>query len=425
MQRQRRQQIALWWSRPIVAILFMSFSSSLPLVLIGSTLQAWYTVAGVNLLTIGMLTLVGQPYVYKFLWAPLIDRFTPFSFDRRRSWILCTQILLVMGLVVMAYLNPKTNPWMLATVALLVASISASQDIAVDAYRVDVLSAKRRSAGAAVTNLGGRLAILVGGAFALVLAARIGWRLTYLIMAGFIFIEIFITLWSPKTPTVKYKPKTLSDAIAQPIKNIFSRQHAIALLIFIVLYKLCDAFAFSLNITFLIRGVGFSLEEVGFIYKMVSLVALLLGSFVGGVFMQRLGIYKSLLYFGVLQTVSNLTYMALALIGKNYSAMILSVFAEYFCSGLSTVAFVVFLMSLCDKRFSAAQYAIFSALMAVGRVFAGPEVAIMVEHLGWAGFYFVTFLLGWPAVFLLLWLHGRMSFEWRSGVASLTEYSVK
>ncbi|OGO92813.1 MAG: MFS transporter [Coxiella sp. RIFCSPHIGHO2_12_FULL_42_15] len=418
MQNNHQEKLAMWWSRPILAILFMSFSSSLPLVLVGSTLQAWYTVAGVDLLTIGMLTLIGQPYVYKFLWAPLMDRFSLFSFDRRRGWILLTQVALVVGLATMAYLDPKTDPWLLATVAMAVAFVSASQDIAIDAYRVDVLTERMRSAGAAVTNLGGRLAILVGGAFALVIAAEIGWRATYLLMAGFIFMEIIITLTSPKTPTVLNQPQTLSDAIWQPVKNIFSRQHAIAIIIFIVLYKLSDAFAFALNTTFLIRGVGFSLEEVGLIYKIVSLVALLLGSFVGGVLMQRIGLYRALLYFGVLQVVSNLTYMFLALVGKSYLIMILSVFTEYFCSGLGTVAFIVFLMSLCDKRFSAAQYAIFSALMAIGRVFAGPEVAVMVEHLGWAGFYFVTFLMGWPAIFLLLWLRARVDFMLQPVVVS-------
>lgn len=413
MAVDHRNKIKVWWSRPIIAILLMSFSSSLPLVLIGSTLQAWYTVAGVSLMTIGLLTLVGQPYVYKFIWAPFMDRYSPLSFDRRRSWIAIAQFGLVLGLVWMAFLNPKQDPWLLASVALVVAFISATQDIAIDAYRVDILSPKKRSIGAAVTTLGGRGAILVGGAFALILAAEIGWRWTYLLMASLIAVEFILTFFSPAAPLVVDKPKTLADAVISPIRDIFSRRHAVAILVFIVLYKLCDAFAFALNTTFLIRGVGFSLEEVGFIFKIVSLIALLIGSFVGGAMMQRLGLYNSLLYFGMLQAISNLTYMCLAIVGKNYLVLVLSVFIEYFCSGLSTVAFIVFLLSLCDKRYSAAQYAIFSAVMAIGRVFAGPEVAILVEHFGWATFYFLTFLVGWPAILLLFWLRKKINFEWQ------------
>lgn len=396
----------------IVAVLLLSFSSSLPLVLVGSTLQAWYTVAGVNLLTIGMLTLVGQPYVYKFLWAPLVDRFAPFKFDRRRSWILLTQFGLVLGLIAMSCLDPAQTPWWLAWVAMLVACLSATQDIAIDAYRVDVLAPASRGLGAAVSTFGGRLAILVGGALSLIFADHWGWRTTYLIMAGVMLLEMGVTWWSPKVPPVLHTPSSLKAAVVEPIREMLAREHALVILLFVVLYKLCDALALALNTTFLIRGVGFGLTEVGLIYKSVSLIALLLGSFVGGYCMSALGLYQSLLRFGLLQAFSNLTYCWLALVGKNYAVMVISVFTEYFCSGLSTVAFIVFLMSLCNKRYSAAQYALLSALMAIARVFAGPEVAVMVDHLGWASFYFVTFLLGFPPIVLLLWLRKRIEFRW-------------
>ncbi len=398
-------------NRRVIAVLLLSFSSALPLVLVGSTLQAWYTVAGVNLLTIGSLSLVGQPYVYKFLWAPLMDRFVPLKIGRRRGWIFLMQIALVIGLVVMAYMHPKTHPWWLAAVALGVAFFSASQDIAIDAYRVDVLRSKERGLGAAVTNFGGRLAVLVGGAFAMILAAQIGWHVTYLIMAALMLLEIIITFWSPRPEQNVSPPKTLSGAVVEPVRNFIKRSNWIALLVFIVIYKLCDAFAFSLNTTFLLRGVHFTLEEVGVIYKVVSIVALLVGSFVGGIWMRRLGLFRSLLYFGVLQAVANLAYMALALVGKSYTVMATSVFAEYFCSGLSTVAFIAFLMSLCDRRYSASQYALFSAFMAIGRVFVGPEAALMVEHFGWATFYFITFLIGMPPLVMLMWLKRRMDFN--------------
>ncbi len=406
------RNISAWFSRPVMAVLLLSFSSTLPLILIGSTLQAWYTVAGAKLMTIGLLSLIGYPYILKFLWAPLMDRFTLLNLDRRRGWIFITQLGLVIGLLIIAVLTPKTHPWWLAIVALGIAFISASQDVCIDAYRVDILNPSNRSLGAAVTSFGGRAAMLIGGVFALVLAAELGWRATYFIMAGIMVVQILITIWAPRTPMVENTPKTIQQAVIEPIRNILQRKYAVAIIVFVIIYKLCDALAFALNMTFLIRGVGFSLEEVALIYKIVSLGALLLGSFMGGVYMQRLGLYKSLLYFGILQAVANLAYMLLALVGKSYMVMGLSVFAEYFCAGLSTVAFIVFLMSLCDRRFSAAQYAIFSALMAVGRVLAGPEVAYMVGHLGWALFFFVTFLAGIPAVLLLVWLKGRIEFKY-------------
>lgn len=394
----------------LAAVLLLSFSSGLPLILVGSTLQAWYTVAGVSLMTVGALTMVGQPYVYKFLWAPIMDRYTPLKLGRRLGWILLMQVTLVIGLCIMAFLQPQTHPWALAWIAFGVAFFSASQDIAVDAYRTDVLSFAERGLGAALTTLGYRMAMLVSGALALIMAAYIGWRLTYLIMAGLIFVEIFVTLFSPQPDIVVYMPQTMTEAVIQPFKEFFKRDGAILIIIFIVIYKLSDAFALALNTPFLIRDIGFSLAEIGVIYKVVSLVATILGGLLGGWLMPRLGLYRSLVYFGLLQAASNLSYMALALIGKSYAITVVAVFIEYFCSGLSSVAIIVFLMSLCDRRYTATQYAIFSALSAVGRVFVGPEAAMMVNHFGWALFYFLTFLIGIPPLLLLWWMKRRVDF---------------
>jgi PAT family beta-lactamase induction signal transducer AmpG len=406
-----RQSPQHYFKNPrLLAVLLLSFSSGLPLALVGSTLQAWYTVTGVSLMTIGALTMVGQPYVYKFLWAPVMDRFAPLKLGRRLSWVLLMQIALVIGLCVIAFLQPLTHPWILAWVAFAVAFFSASQDIAIDAYRTDVLPMEERGLGAAVTTLGYRIAMLVSSALALIMAAYIGWRITYLIMAALIFIEIFVTLFSPKPQNSVCPPRTMADAVTQPIKEFFKRDGAALIIIFIIIYKLCDAFALSLNTPFLIRGIGFSLKEIGIIYKVVSLVATIVGSIIGGWLMPRLGVYRSLVYFGLLQAASNLSYMALALIGKSYVMTVTAVFAEYFCSGLSSVAIIVFLMSLCDRRYTATQYAIFSAVSAIGRVFVGPGAAAMVTHFGWATFYFLTFLIGIPPLFLLWWMKRRVDF---------------
>jgi len=320
------------------------------------------------------------------------------------------QLLLIVGLVVMAFLNPKTHAWILAWTALAVAFFSASQDISIDAYRTDVLHVKERGLGAAFNTFGYRVAMIVSGAVALILGTEIGWRLTYIIMAALIVVEVFVTLWAPVPEKIVEPPQTMTRAVIEPVREYFKRDNAIALLVFIVIYKLTDAFALALNTPFLIRGVGFNLIEIGTAYKVTALVSTLVGSFIGGLLMRRMGLFRSLMYFGLLQTVSNLAYMTLALVGKSYVFMVGAVFTEYFCGGLSTVAFVAFLMSLCNRRYTATHYALFSGLASVGRVFVGPEAAVMVNYMGWALFYFSTFLIGVPALLLLWWLRSRVDF---------------
>lgn len=399
-----------YMNRRVVSILFLGFASGLPMILIGSTLQAWYTVTGVSLMTIGILTLTGQPYSYKPLWAPLLDRFVPFKFGRRRSWIFLMQLLIALGLAVMAFMHPAKTPWLLAGLALFVGFLSATQDTAIDAYRTDLLPSKERGMGAAAITFGYRGAMLVAGALALIFAAEIGWRTTYLIMAGLMVINMFLTLWSPNPQYEIQPPATLGKAIVEPFREFLTRKNVVMILLFILIYKFCDALALSLNTAFLIRGVGFSLIEIGSVAKIVSLGATLLGAIVGGVYMYRLGLYRSLMFFGFLQMASNLTYAWLAVAGKSLAIMTGALFTEYFCGALSSVAFVVFLTSLCDKRYTATQYALLSALMAVGRVFVGPLAAVMVQHLGWAQFYVWTFFFGLPGLAILWWLNQRMDF---------------
>jgi len=408
---ERSRLLSLFASPRIIAVMLLSFSSGLPLALVGSTLQAWYTVAGVNLMTIGLLTMVGQPYIYKFLWAPLMDRFTPLKIGRRRSWVLLMQLALAVGLCVMAFLNPKHMPWLLASVALVVAFFSASQDIAIDAYRVDVLMVGERGWGASVTNLGARIALLLSGALALIMAAEIGWRATYLIMAAVMLVLMIVTIRSPQPSENLLEPQSFTKALVEPFRDFLTRRNAIVLLIFIVIYKLCDAFALSLYTAFLIRGVGFSLVDVGAITKMVGMVAAILGTVVGGILIPRLGLYRSLMIFGFMQMTSNLSFALLAFVGKSYTIMSGSIFLDYFCGGLSSVAFVVFLMSLCNKRHSATQYALFSAIASIGRVFVGPVAAVVVEHVGWVQFYIWSFIIGLPSLMILWWLKHRVDFS--------------
>lgn len=400
-------------SRRIIAVLLLSFASGLPLSLTASTLQAWYTVSGVDLMTIGALSLVGLPYIWKFLWAPFFDRYFSTYFGRRRGWIMFFQLGLVVTLAYIAVLNPAEKPWAVAVLALVIAFFSASQDIVIDAYRVDVLKPEERGLGSSVTAIGARLAMLVSGALALILAKEIGFRATYLIMALIMLFEILVTYWSPEPENHIEAPHTFIEAVVEPFKEFMSRHYAIWLIVFIIIYKLCDAFALALNTTFLLRGVHFSLVDVGSIGKITGVIGTLLGSLVGGLYYKRLGLYRSLMYFGFLQMSSNLLFAALAAVGKNYTLMAFSMFGDYFCGGLSTVAFIAFLIGLCDRRFSAAQYALLSAVMAIGRVFVGPAAAAMVGHMGWVNFYIVTFFIGFPSLLLLWWLNRKIDFSAR------------
>lgn len=396
--------LKIFANKRLLVTLLMGFSSGLPLALCSSTLQAWFTVSGISIITIGALTLVQQPYAFKWLWAPFLDRYVPPFLGRRRGWILLMQISLVIALATMAYLNPHVSPGLLGMLGFIVAFLSATQDIGIDAYRTDLLKPEERGMGAAMVTAGYRAAIIISGGGAMMVAAKVGWRITYLSMAAIMALEILITLWSPEPEQVATSPITLLKAVVDPFKEFLARDSAIAILIFIVIYKLTDAFTLSLGTPFLIRGMGFSLLEVGAIYKGVGMAATIIGAFLAGALMPRLGLYRSLLYFGILQGASNLMFMALAIVGKNFSLMVSAIFTESFCSGLGTVALVAFLMSLCDLRYTATQFALLSAVASIGRVFVGPIAGIAVKYIGWAEFYFWATMLAIPGLLLLWWL---------------------
>ena len=396
-------------SRKILLLVLLGFSSGLPLALTAGTLQAWLTVEGIDLKTIGWFALVGQPYTYKFLWAPLMDRYALPFLGRRRGWLVVTQVALAAAIAFMGTLSPKDSPWLLAGLALLVAFLSASQDIVFDAFRADSLAAEERGAGAAVSVFGYRIAMLVSGGLALVLAdSLLGWEATYWLMAGLMAVGVIATWNSLEPPSTGTPPRTLAAAVREPLDEYFSRHGAWLLLALVVLYKLGDAFAGSLSTAFLIRGAGFSATDVGAINKGLGLVATILGALVGGALMAHLRLYRSLLLFGILQAVTNLGFMAVAIVGKSYPVMIAAVAAENLCGGMGTAAFVALLMAMCERRFSATQYALLSALAAVGRVFVGPAAGAMATDLGWTTFFFVTFLIALPGVAMLWWQRKRI-----------------
>ncbi|MBV9576067.1 MAG: MFS transporter [Gammaproteobacteria bacterium] len=393
----------------LLTILLLGFSSGLPITLIGSgsTLQAWFTKAQVGLASIGLLSLLGLPHALKFLWAPFMDYFALTSLGKRKSWILLTQFSLFIMLMLLANMDPALQAGKIGLVILLIAFFSASQDIAVDAYRTDILAVEERGLGAAYYVFAYRIATLCSGGLALVCADYFGWKVTYEIMAIVLFCAMLPTYLAPK-PIEIIKPTSIFHTITASFYDLLQREKLLILFLFILFYKLGDALALSLVTHFLLQGLGFSLTEVGLAYKAVSIIATILGSFIGGILLIRWNIYRSLLVFGLAQAFSNLTFALLAAAGKHFLLMTTCIFIENFCSGLSTIAFMAFLMSLCDRRYTAGQYALLSAIASCGRIFLGPLAALMVNHLGWVQFYIWSFILSFPGIFFLVLLKNRV-----------------
>ncbi|MCG8707120.1 muropeptide MFS transporter AmpG [Brenneria sp. 4F2] len=408
--------VNLFSQRNSLFLLLLGFASGLPLALTSGTLQAWMTVENVDLKTIGFFSLVGQAYVFKFLWSPLMDRFTPPFLGRRRGWLALSQLLLVIAIVCMGFMNPSRDLWWLAALAVLVAFCSASQDIVFDAYKTDLLSPEERGAGAAVSVLGYRLAMLVSGGLALWIADKVlGWQATYWLMGGLMLIGVISTLLAPEPLNSQPAPRSIEQAIVAPLRDFFGRNNAWLILLLIVLYKLGDAFAISLTTTFLIRGVGFNAGDVGLVNKTLGLFATIIGAVYGGLLMQRLSLFRALMLFGILQAVSNAGYWLLSITDKHIFTMASAVFLENLCGGMGTAAFVALLMTLCHKSFSATQFALLSALSAVGRVYVGPIAGWFVEAHGWAWFYLFSIIAALPGLLILLACRGTLEYTQKTG----------
>ncbi len=394
----------LLMQKRFITVLLLGFASGIPFSLVGTTLQAWYTEAGLSILLIGSLSLVGQPYIYKFFWAPFFDRFAGLWLGRRRGWIIICQIAVIFSLIAIAYSDPLTHPYKVAWLAIIAAFFSASQDIVVDAYRTELLKPEERGLGTAFFITGYRMAMLISGGLAMIIAAIYGWRESYLLMSGMMILGIIASLWGDE-PELKdiIKPQNISQALILPIKDFLKRPAIFSILLFILVYKLADSFSLILNNTFLLK-MGYSLVEVGAFSKTIGLAAVLSGSFIGGALLMRLGQYRSLLYFGILQGLSNLVYLVIIAKGAKIDLLVIAIFVENFCYGLVSVVFVAFLMNLCNLSFTAAQFAFLSALAAAARVFVGPLAGWIEMRWGWGWFYVVSALSAVPGLGLLFYL---------------------
>lgn len=403
------RMLQVFRTRRMFAVLMLGFSSGLPFFLTGRTLQAWLSVEKVDLTSIGLFSLAGLPYSLKFLWAPLADRFTiPFTgaIGRRKGWLVVSQAALAITIAAMAFHDPSVSMQWLAINALALAFFSATQDITVDAYRADILQPDETPAGAGVSVLGYRVALVLTGAFALVMADILSWNTVYLLLGGLMAVLLLVSARIPEPPSIR-PPQNLSEAVRLPFVDYFQRQgnsKGSLILGFIILFRLGDSMIANMTTPFLLQ-VGFTQTDVGTIQGGVGLITTIIGVLAGGAIGSRLGLFRSLWIFGGLQALSNLAYVYLASSASqsmpSYRMLVATIVVENFCTGLGTSALVGFLMSLCNPRFSATQYALLSSVMAVGRDLIVAPVGKLVEMMGWTGFFWISFVAAFPALLFL------------------------
>ncbi|RAI00777.1 MFS transporter [Acuticoccus sediminis] len=410
-----RSALAVYTSRRQLVIFLMGFSSGLPLLLGFSTLSFWLREADVSLAAIGGLLTVATPYSLKFLWAPLLDHvrlpYVTGWLGLRRGWLLVVQLLLMVSIVVVGQAAPPEGLGFLAMAALVMAFLSATQDIVVDAYRIEILDESEQGAGAAMTQAGYRVGMLASGAGALALADFMTWDGVYAIMAGLILVGIAGTLIADeplnRRPPPPDKPLAfLRHATLDPLKDFATRKGWVLILAFVLLYKYGDSVAGAMANPFYV-DLGFSGVEIASVTKVFGVVMTMVGVFVGGALVARIGILPALAVGGVLQAATNLTFAWLATRGHDMTALAVAVGADNFTGGLGSAAFVAYLSSLCNLAFTATQYALLTSLMAFGRTMLAASSGWLAESLGWSGFFTATALFAIPAL-VLLWFLSRI-----------------
>ena len=400
----------------MMIVFFLGGASGLPLALTAGTFTIWLARTGVDKSTIGLLTVVALPYTLKFLWAPLVDRL-PIPglgrwLGRRRGWALATQFALMAAIAAMALTDPASNPGLLAVFALLVAIASASQDIVLDAYRVEILDPPQYGAGAATFVFGYRLGMLVSGAGALYLADVVSWREVYLIMAGALLIGMATVLLARepkvpiKTPDGTSLAQLLRSAILEPLLDFMKRPLWLAILLFVFLFKLGDALAGTMTGPFMVE-LGFTNTEIANISKLYGFIATIVGLALGGYLIPRFGVVRTLWAGGILQMLSNLLFALQATLGHDLGALAVTIGVENFSGGIGTAALVAYLSGLCNLLYTATQYALLSALASAARAVLGAPTGKLAELLDWVAFFGLTAALALPGLAVLAWLNAK------------------
>lgn len=390
-------------NRRMLICIFTGFTSGLPLYILISLLPAWLRSEQVDLKSIGLFALIQLPFTWKFVWAPLFDRYA-LPMGRRRGWLLVTQIALLLTIPLFGYLHPTLDLWAIAYLAAVVAFFSASQDIVLDAYRRELLPDAELGLGNAVHVNAYKIAGLVPGALSLILADHLPWNAVFLITALFMLPGLAMTFLVKEPVIAKGAPKTLREAVAEPFHEFIGRNglhSALLILAFIFFYKLGDSMATALATPFYL-DMGFSKTEIGLVAKNAGLWPSVIGGLLGGVWMVKLGINRSLWIFGAVQMVAILGFAWLATVGHSLSWLAIVIGAEAFGVGLGTAAFVAFIANTTHPLYTATQFALFTSLAAVPRTFANAATGWLVEWLGWTMFFLFCFAVAVPGMLLLL-----------------------
>ncbi|HVH04710.1 MAG TPA: MFS transporter [Myxococcota bacterium] len=413
-RRSWREAAAVYADRRIAIVFAMGFSSGLPLLLTLGTLGWWLREVGVDLKTIGLFALVGLPYSFKFLWAPVMDH-APVPvltrlLGRRRGWALATQLCLAIAIAAMGWSDPALRPVATAACALAVAFFSASQDVVIDAYRIEILEPHEQGAGAAATQLGYRIGMLASGAGALALADFVAWPTVFLAMACLVSVGVVaVLLASEPAASAAAAARTetgldlLRTAVVEPLADFVRRRGWVAILLLALLYKFGDAVSGQMTSPFY-YDMQFSKLEVASVTKVWSIVATMAGITAGGALVAGIGTFRALLLGGVLQAATNLLFSVLAVMGHSVPMLAVAVGADSFTGGLASAAFVAYLSGLCRARFTATQYALLTSLMAGGRTVLSAGSGWLAQQLGWAAFFAATAALAIPGLALLAFI---------------------
>jgi MFS transporter, PAT family, beta-lactamase induction signal transducer AmpG len=380
--------------------LIMGFSCGLPLLLTLGVLQAWMKDANIDLTIIGMINLVQIPYTWKFIWAPIVDRYRLPLLGRRRGWLLISQVCLMISIMALGFSNPADHLALMMIMAMLVAFFSATQDIVVDAYRREDLPDDELGLGSSLYMSGYRLGNMLASGGGLIMADYISWSSVYIIMAICMSIGIVTTLLTPEPKEVAGSPVTLKAAVIEPFVEYFKRSGALWMLAFILLYKVGDMMASAITIPFYL-DIGFTKTEIGAVVKIFGTWAIIAGAIIGGTAIVKLGINRSLWVFGFLQAISTAGFALLARIGHSVFALSGVIVFENFSMGMGTAAFLAFMASITDKRFTATQYALLSSLMAVPRVIISAPTGYMAKIMGWESFFIFCTLIAIPGMLML------------------------
>jgi MFS transporter, PAT family, beta-lactamase induction signal transducer AmpG len=391
-------------NRRMLACALTGFSSGLPLYLLVQFVPAWLRSSDIDLATIGLFNLIMFPYTWKFLWAPIIDRYALPFLGARRGWMIVTQTALLLLMLLLSGQDPVSDMTCIIIIVSLIAFFSASQDVVVDAYRRELLPDEELGAGNGFFTQAYRIASFIPGSMGLVLVGFCSWQMAHVLIAGFMLVGIATTFWLEETATRFGRPTTITSAVVDPFKEFIFRdgwRKALVIMLFLFLYKFGDSMTTALETPFFL-DMGFSTVEIGSIAKFTRTGGAAIGAIVGGIAMVRLGINRSLWIFGVFQMVSILGYAALAMVGHGYSMLAVATFLEYLGVGLGTVALLAYMARTTSKQFTATQFALFSSLAMLPRTIAGAASGFIVEAIGYTDFFILCFFCAIPGMLLLI-----------------------